>query len=76
MDKDEFRDALKRNGLTPDEFAALLGRSVSCVYDFGVRYPVPYYARVLLRVIDERGGAQGLIPGRDAAMQGQNYGKH
>ena len=69
MDKDEFRDALRRNGLTPDEFAALLGRSVSCVYDFGVRYPVPYYARVLLRVIDERGGAQGLIPGRDASVK-------
>jgi hypothetical protein len=63
MNKCEFRTALRRNNLTPDEFAALVGRSLSTVYDFGGRYPVPYYARILITLLDERGGAHGLIHG-------------
>lgn len=61
MDRAEFRAALKRNSLSCDEFAAMTGRSLSQVYSWGEEYPVPYYARVLLRLLDERGGAQGLI---------------
>ena len=61
MNKNEFRQALKRNGLKCDEFAQLVGRDVSSIYDFGGRYPVPYYARVILRLLDERGGSQGLL---------------
>lgn len=61
MDKPEFRARLKASGLTCDQFAALIGRSVSTVYDFGGRYPVPYFARTYLRLVEERGGFYGLI---------------
>ena len=62
MTKEEFRQALKRNGINCDEFSELVGRDVNTIYDFGVRYPVPYYARIVLRLLDERGGAHGLLP--------------
>lgn len=62
MTKNEFRQALRRNRISCDEFAALTGRSIKTIYEFGERSPVPYYARVILRMIDERGGADGLIP--------------
>ena len=61
MNKAEFRQAVKRNGLSCDEFANLAGRSIEQVYKWGDSYPVPYYARTLLRLLDERGGARGLI---------------
>ena len=62
MDKIEFRQAIKRNGLSCDEFAALIGRSIRQIYAFGDTTPVPYYARVILRLLDERGGSHGLFP--------------
>jgi len=71
MDKCEFRQALRRNGLTCDQFAILAGRSLSAVYDYGGRYPVPYYVRILLQLLDERGGAGGLIGKR---AEGQDAG--
>ena len=61
MSKDEFRQALKRNGIDCCEFAVLVGRDVKSIYDFGGRYPVPYYARIILRLLDERGGVRGLF---------------
>jgi len=60
MDKNEFRQAVKRNGLTCDEFADLVGRDKNTIYRFGDKQSVPYYARVVLRLLDERGGAGGL----------------
>ena len=60
MNKREFRRAVKRNGLSCDDFAVLVGRDIKTIYDFGARYPVPDYARVILRLLDERGGARGL----------------
>ena len=62
MNKERFRQALKRNGLSCDDFSLLVGRDVKTIYDFGGRYPVPYYARLILRLLDERGGAHGLRP--------------
>ena len=61
MTKEQFRQALKRNGCSCDDFASIAGRDVKTVYDFGGRYPVPIYARTLLRLFDERGGIRGLI---------------
>lgn len=61
MNREEFRQALARNRLTPDEFADLIGRSRDTVYRFGESTPVPRYARTMLRLIDERGGVHGLI---------------
>lgn len=62
MNRDEFRRALARHRISPGEFAELIGRSPQQVYTFGQQYPVPYYARVILRLIDERGGVHGLVP--------------
>lgn len=64
MNRDEFRQALARHRISPGEFAELIGRSPQQVYTFGEQNPVPYYARVILRLIDERGGVHGLIPPR------------
>lgn len=61
MDKDEFRIAVKRNGLSCDEFAILCGRTLRSIYSFGETAPVPFYARLILRLLDERGGSHGLI---------------
>lgn len=61
MEKKEFRAALHRNGLSCDEFAAMIGRNISTVYSFGATSPVPYYARLLIKLFDERGGANDLI---------------
>lgn len=52
MNKEEFNQALKRNRISYDEFAAILGRSVKTVYEFGDRTPVPHYARWAIAVID------------------------
>jgi hypothetical protein len=60
MNKEQFRAALKRNGLTVDEFAELIGKSERTVYSFGARYPVPIYARVILELIEARGGLVGF----------------
>ena len=71
MDKTEFKQALRRNGLTVEDFAILTGRSASQIYCWGSTFPVPYFARLLLRLLDERGGARGLLtygrPGRPYA---------
>jgi len=61
MDKEEFRAALRKNNLTPDEFAAMIGRSLAHVYDFGARYPVPYYARSHLELIELTGGPKSPV---------------
>lgn len=65
MNQTVFRAALKRNGLSCDEFAAMLGRNINTIYGFGGKTPVPYYARLVLRLLDERRGSHGLI-GKDA----------
>ncbi len=62
MNKQEFRQALKRSGLTCDEFAAITGRNLNTIYGFGERSPVPYYARFILRLLDERGRVDDLLP--------------
>lgn len=61
MTKAEFRQAIKRNGLSCDDFAEIAGRCVRTVYAFGEETPVPYYARLILRLLDERGGGSDLI---------------
>ncbi|MCU7811728.1 MAG: hypothetical protein KZQ77_10900 [Candidatus Thiodiazotropha sp. (ex Notomyrtea botanica)] len=55
MNKEEFKDALRRNRMSYDEFSIIVGRSIRTVYEFGERTPVPFYARFALRVIDELG---------------------
>ncbi len=62
MDKKEFRLAIKRCGLTCDEFALLTGRNLNTIYGFGERSPVPYYACVILKLLKERGRADDLLP--------------
>lgn len=61
MTKDEFRQALKRNGVTCDEFAEITGISVRTVYRYGCESNVPRSAKLFLRLFDERGGVTGLI---------------
>lgn len=39
----------------------MIGRHRETVYKFGEASPVPYYARLILRLLDERGGPHGLI---------------
>lgn len=60
MDKPEFRESLKRNNLTCKKFSQLAGVSLSQVYSWGSEYPVPYYARLIIQMLDDRGGAYGL----------------
>ena len=61
MNKDEFRQALKRNRMTIEEFATITGRDVKTVYEFGGRSPVPIYARFVISVIDEIGPDKALF---------------
>lgn len=61
MNREEFRQALRRNRITPDEFAHITGRNVKTIYDFGERSPVPAYARFTLSVIDEIGAERALF---------------
>jgi hypothetical protein len=61
MDRRAFLAALTAVDLTPDEFAALVGASRKTVHDWGGRYPVPYYARLTLYFLQERGGPHGLL---------------
>ena len=63
MMKQQFRDELKRVGLSVADFAQLIGKTEKTVYDFGNRLPVPIYARVILRLVDERGGLSGFSVG-------------
>lgn len=65
MEKNEFRARLTRLGLSCEEFAALMGVSLRTCYDWGARSPVPYAARLVLALLEERGGAHGLL-GRPA----------
>lgn len=67
MNREEFRQALDRNRLSIDEFAYLIGRNRNTVYRFGESTPVPHYARTMLRLIDERGGAYGLFERKSLA---------
>lgn len=61
MNKPEFRQALQRNRMTVEEFAALIGRDPKTVYEFGGRSPVPFYARFTICVIDEIGPDRALF---------------
>lgn len=61
MDRNEFRQALCRHRISCEEFAELIGRHRETVYKFGEATPVPYYARLILRLLDERGGVHGLM---------------
>lgn len=70
MDRDEFRQALRRNRVSVEEFAGLIGRTRDTVYRFGEGTPVPQYARTMLRLLDERGGVHGLIGQESANMRG------
>lgn len=61
--KDEFRSGLMRCGLTVDEFSALVGRSTSAVYRYGVTSPVPFYARLCLFLLErDRDLVQEIYP--------------
>ena len=73
MTKEEFRQALKRHRISIDEFATMIGRDVSTVYDFGVRYPVPRYVRkflALLDILDDQRVIRYLITGSPEAITG------
>lgn len=61
MTRDQFRARLTALDLTCEEFAALINRNVNTVYDWGGRYGVPYDARLVLVLLEERGGAHGLL---------------
>lgn len=64
MDKKDLIAFLKRHNLTQDQFGAIVGRTRGSVNQFGSRLGIPYYVRVIIKLIDERGGVHGLLPGR------------
>ncbi len=64
MTKSEFRQAIKRNGLSCSDFAAMVGRDVKTIYSYGGNSAVPYFARLILRLLDDRGGSRGLNVGK------------
>lgn len=61
MDRKEFCSRLKAVRSSIAEFAELIGRTPQQVYTSGEQYPVPVYARTILRLIKQRGGADGLF---------------
>ena len=61
MTREDFHTRLAAIDLTPEEFAALTQCSVKTVRDWGARYAVPYYARLILVLLEERHGAHGLL---------------
>jgi hypothetical protein len=60
MDRTAFRNALHHVGLTTGEFADLVAVNTKTVYDWGGRLPVPRNIRLILMLLQERGGAHGL----------------
>ena len=61
MNRQEFRSRIIALDLSCDEFAAICGCSGRTVAEWGARYPVPYHARLILRLLDERGGVHGML---------------
>jgi hypothetical protein len=60
MDRTEFCRAIHSVGLSTAEFAALIGVAEKTAYDWGGRYPVPYPVRLIITLLQERGGAHGF----------------
>lgn len=60
MTKDQFRQAIKRNGMTVDDFANLTGLHRDTVYRWGASGAVPYWVRLMMQLLDERHGIKGL----------------
>ena len=61
MTREDFHARLAAIDLTPEEFAAITQCSAKTVRDWGTRYGVPYYARLILVLLEERRGAHGLL---------------
>lgn len=55
MTKDEFHSACKRHGLTVTEFAEKVGVSPQTAYQWGARYGLPHWARLILELMDQYG---------------------
>ncbi len=60
MDKKEFRTAIKRNGLSCNEFATMTGISIGTIYRYGSTSAVPRSIQLILCLLDERGSTKGL----------------
>lgn len=75
MTRDQFHARLTALDLTVTEFAALVQCAPKTVQDWGTRYGVPYYARLILVLLEERRGAHGLL-GRPACTGRLAPGEH
>jgi len=59
--RDHFHARLRTIGLTCADFAAIASYNPDTVRDWGRRYPIPYQARLLLYLLEERGTAADLL---------------
>jgi DNA-binding transcriptional regulator YiaG len=61
MTREQFHARLSALDLTTTDFARLTQCSPKTVADWGARYGVPYHARLILVLLEQRGGAHGLL---------------
>ncbi len=71
MNRTVMSTTLRQIGITRRQFADLIGNSPSTINDWGGRYPVPRQARLILTMLQERGGTQGLSEHPPAALRCQ-----
>ena len=65
MKKHEFQRALRRHDLNYESFGFLIGKSRETVCRYGVNGDaVPPFVALIMRLIQERGGAKDLFPER------------
>lgn len=62
-DRERFEREIADLGLTPGDVCALTGHSARQVRNWGKTWPVPRPVRLILRLVRERGGVEGLIDG-------------
>jgi DNA-binding transcriptional regulator YiaG len=61
MTRVEFHERLNAIGLTCSDFAAIASYNPDTVRDWGRRYAIPYQARLLLYLLEERGSVTDLL---------------
>ena len=62
MNKDQFRQSLRRHKLTMHDFAIMIGVDYSTVKRFGSNNKkVPEYIRIIMKFADERGHFKGVL---------------
>lgn len=66
MTRDEFQHALRRNGLTVQEFADEFGLNFRTVYRWGADASVPRWAVKILAIMDQHG--RGIVLRGDFVM--------